>query len=281
MSQEQYPPTAVLPGHVQQVQYGVPPAGQYGVQPSVPIPPAANLWMPKPEASLGCPPGLEYLSIVEELMFRQFMDIAPGRMGMPTVANSWYKIENYMGQQIYFVTEETDMSGVCLPGQRGYTIHISDNVGSEVMRISRKPIFCSCCPCCGCCDHLIEVEAPVGNIIGYLKSRKNFMRPVFVITDASDEDLFSITLPMCATSSPMSQQQFTINSAEDQSDVATVTKQWGRMDFYYRQKDFNLKFPLDLDVRSKALLMASIFVIDAIFYPQHQMVQQRRRGRRM
>ncbi|XP_045199004.2 phospholipid scramblase 1-like [Mercenaria mercenaria] len=229
------PPNAVDPEYVQQTQYGGQSIGTFS------NPPATNLWMAKPESTVGCPSGLECLSIIDGLMVRQFMEVAPGRMGRPMVNNSWFKVENFMGQQIYFVTEDKDMSGVCLPGQRGYTFHLSDNLGCEVMRISRQPICCSCCPCCGCCEHLIQIEAPVGHTIGYIKSRKNCMSSLFAITNAEDEDIFSISFPLCSTSSPMHQQEFTIKSADGQSEIATITKPWGRMEFYYRLKDFSLK----------------------------------------
>jgi hypothetical protein len=64
------------------------------------------------------------------------------------------------------------MRQCCGPG-RGFTLHVLDNNNVEVMRIVRPFKCCAgCCWCAspgGCCSQELQVEAPVGTVIGYVK----------------------------------------------------------------------------------------------------------------
>jgi len=64
---------------------------------------------------------------------------------------------------------------ICCGNQRGFQIFILDNFQNQVMRISREFKCCAgCCWCAGCCDHCafeLTIEAPVGQVVGYVKQR--------------------------------------------------------------------------------------------------------------
>eukprot|EP00057_Strongylocentrotus_purpuratus_P016004 XP_011670478.1 PREDICTED: phospholipid scramblase 1-like [Strongylocentrotus purpuratus] len=85
-----------------------------------------------------------------------------------------YIIKNSLGQQVYFASEESD---ACIRlwcgAARGFKITLTDNLGQDVMHVTR--IFKCCSGCCWCaheanhCSHFIEVESPPGTVIGYIR----------------------------------------------------------------------------------------------------------------
>ncbi|KFP77494.1 Phospholipid scramblase 2, partial [Apaloderma vittatum] len=64
--------------------------------------------------------------------------------------NNKYEIKNALGQRVYFAAEDNDFcTRNCCGPSRAFTIHITDNLGREVITLQR-PFRCSscCCPCC-------------------------------------------------------------------------------------------------------------------------------------
>ena len=55
----------------------------------------------------------------------------------------------------------------CCGPSRPFELRILDNTQKEVIHLSR-PYRCSAC-CCPCCLQELVVEAPVGNVIGYVR----------------------------------------------------------------------------------------------------------------
>ena len=90
---------------------------------------------------------------------------------------------------------------VCCQAQRGFQINIIDNLNTVVMRISREFKCCAgCCWFAGCCDacaHEIVVEAPIGNVVGYVKQNGSFWKASYDILDANHELVLQIGGPCC------------------------------------------------------------------------------------
>ena len=86
--------------------YGQPPQG-YGAPPP-PAPPGAPQtkqveWMPPPQGIANCPPGLEYLTQIDQVLVHQQVELWELMTGWET-ANR-YVVKNTLGQQIYFAAE--------------------------------------------------------------------------------------------------------------------------------------------------------------------------------
>ena len=110
--------------------------------------------MAPPQPPAGCPPGLQYLSMVDQLVVKQKVEILEAFTGFET--NNKYKIFNSLGQQVYTSKEDTDcLTRQCCGPARPFDMVISDNTGMEVIHLNR-PLRCQCC-LCFCCLQEMEV----------------------------------------------------------------------------------------------------------------------------
>lgn len=280
----QYGPGAGQPAtNGQPVPYGVPPPsyiqpgqqviqpGVYG-QPGVPGQPQPVQWMQRPESVPGCPPGLEYLTQIDQLLVHQQVEIFEMMTNWET--RNRYQIKNSVGQQVYFAQEESDTCHrQCCGPSRGFIMHITDNLGQEVIRVNREFKCCAgfnCCAGANCCSMEIEIEAPVGQVVGYVKQRQSCLAPKYSINDAQDQSVLMIEGPTCICQGPCctNDQEFIVYSCDMAHEVGKISKQWsGFVKEYFTQADnFGISFPMDLDVKLKAVMIGAVFLIDFMFF---------------
>jgi hypothetical protein len=171
----------------------------------------------------------------------------------------------------------------CCGPQRGFTMHITNNFGQEVIRVTRDfkcCAGCNCCACCECCAMEIRVEAPVGQIIGYVRQQQSCLAPHYNVLDAQQQTVLAIEGPMCICQGPCctGDQEFKVQSADGLHNVGKISKQWsGFVKEYFTDADnFGVSFPMDLDVRMKATLLGAVFLIDFMFFEQSQGNNQNR-----
>lgn len=60
-------------------------------------------WMSAPPAPIGCPPGLEYLLAVDQILIHQMVELLEVVTGCET--KNKYRVCNSMSQQVYFAQE--------------------------------------------------------------------------------------------------------------------------------------------------------------------------------
>ncbi|XP_047731728.1 phospholipid scramblase 1 isoform X2 [Prionailurus viverrinus] len=212
-------PQAGYPGP--QAGYSIPPAGYSGAGPvgfPVQHQPVYNQpggragvpWMPAPPPPSGCPPGLEYLSQIDQILVHQQIELLEVITGFET--NNKYEIKNSFGQKIYFAVEDTDCcTRNCCGASRPFTMRIIDNMGQEVITLER-PLRCDSC-CCPCC--LQEIK-----------------------------------------------------SLDEETIVGKISKQWTGFvrEAFTDADNFGIQFPLDLDVKMKAVMLGACFLIDFMFF---------------
>lgn len=244
-----------------------------------PQPPGATpghvIFMERPPAIPGIPQGLEYLSQIDQLLVHQQVELFEMITGWET--SNKYQIKNSLGQQVYFAGEESDACGrLCCGAQRGFVMHITDNFGAEVIRATRHFKCCAGCNCCAnidCCAMELHIEAPVGQICGYAKQTRSCITPHFVILDANRQPVFNVIGPMCICQGPCctKDQEFKIFTLQG-SLIGKLSKQWSGFtrEFFTDADNFSATFPLDLDVRMKAVVLCTVFLIDFMYFEQQQ-----------
>ncbi|XP_029206518.1 phospholipid scramblase 2-like [Acropora muricata] len=230
-------------------------------QPGVP---GQVIWMPAPQAPLGCPPGLEYLTTIDQVVVQQQIELLEAFTGFES--NNKYKVCNSMGQQVYFAAEDTDCCTrqCCGPG-RPFEMRIFDNYQREVIHLSR-PLRCQCC-CFPCCLQEIEVQSPPGTVIGYVEQKWTWWKVKLEVQDAQRTHIMTVNGPCCPCSCG-SDVEFPVSSADGSSQIGMISKHWTGLvrEMFTDAENFGINFPLDLDVKFKAILMGACFLIDFMFF---------------
>ncbi|XP_072000230.1 phospholipid scramblase 1-like [Engystomops pustulosus] len=220
--------------------------------------------MSAPPELPNCPPGVEYLSQIDQLIIHQQTELLEVITGYET--NNKYEIKNSMGQRVYFAAEETSCCNRFFCGTaRSFAIVISDNRGQEVIRLLR-PLRCSCC-LTPCCLQKLEVQAPPGIPVGYVVQNWHPFLPKFTIKNERYENVLRITgpfLPFCGCGDV----NFLVTSIDESYEVGRISKQWsGLVTEMFTDADiFGVQFPLNLDVKMKAVMLGACFLIDFMFF---------------
>ncbi|XP_051882212.1 phospholipid scramblase 1-like isoform X2 [Pristis pectinata] len=266
--------------------YGAPPpvsvAGPYASHPSyavyhgsshmvnhqtnVPLQPQAQ-WMQAPTPIPNCPPGLEYLTLIDQIIVHQVVELVEALVGFET--KNKYEVKNGLGQRVYYAVEDSDLCNrMCCGSNRAFIIKILDNIGQTIMHLVR-PLGCGSC-CCPCCLHQLEVQAPPGKAIGYVVQKWHPFIPKMSIQNENRETVLKIRGP-CLAMSCLGDVNFEVVSRDESSVVGKISKKWtGLVREYFTDTDnFGIQFPMDLDVKIKAVLLGACILVDFMYFEQN------------
>uniref|UniRef100_A0A1I8I2S9 MgtE domain-containing protein n=1 Tax=Macrostomum lignano TaxID=282301 RepID=A0A1I8I2S9_9PLAT len=162
----------------------------------------------------------------------------------------------------------------CCGPQRPFELAIEDNMGNEVIHVSR-PYKCMCYhqlfSCCKCCFDEVTVEAPPGVKVGKVTQVYGACQIRYNIIDERDNTVFIIDGPSyCKCYCPGDDIPFKLVAKDSGLEIGRVSKQWSNlMQEYFTDADnFGIAFPLDLDVKLKAVVLGACFLIDFMFFEQ-------------
>ncbi|XP_040595964.1 phospholipid scramblase 1 isoform X1 [Mesocricetus auratus] len=248
------------------------------------------------------PPGLEYLIQIDHILIQQDLEFVEAILGFET-ANK-YKIKNKLGQKVYYAVEESSFcTRICCGESRCFSMRILDNLGHEVI-ILKRPLRCSSC-LCPCClqkmemssakDHLsvshhfmvylfqmwlskqipghrdfivkIEVQIPPGVPIGYVIQTWHPCAPKFTVQNEKKQAVLKIIGP-CITCSCVGNVDFEIKSLDEKIVIGRISKHWSGFlkEILTDVDSFGIQFPMDLDVKMKAVMLGACFLIDFMFF---------------
>ncbi|XP_021940953.1 phospholipid scramblase 2 isoform X4 [Zootermopsis nevadensis] len=221
-------------------------------------------WMNMPQGNPNVPPGLEYLTTIDQLLVHQKVELLEAFTGFET--QNKYTIKNSVGQKVYYAVEDSDcLTRNCCGPLRPFDMKILDNYKNEVIHLNR-PLACDSCwfPCC---LQNMEVSSPPGTVIGSIQQEWSILTPQFNIKNAAGDVVLKIEGPIC-TFSICGDVEFKILSKDGSSQVGKISKQWaGLLREAFTDADyFGITFPMDLDVKMKAVMMGACFLIDVMFF---------------
>ncbi|XP_030756135.1 phospholipid scramblase 2 isoform X1 [Sitophilus oryzae] len=261
---------AAPPPYVPQNPYNGPPApynGPHTMGPVInqPIPgSAASGWMNMPQGIPNCPPGLEYLTMIDQLLVHQKVEVLEALTGFET--KNKFTVKNSLGQKVYYAAEESDcLTRNCCGPLRPFDMQILDNFKNEIIHLHR-PLACDSC-CFPCCLQSMEVSSPPGTIVGTVEQEWSIFCPSFAVKNASGDTVLRIEGPFC-TMSICGDVEFKIMSGDGSVQVGKISKQWSGVirEMFTDTDYFGITFPMDLDVRMKAVMLGACFLIDAMFF---------------
>ncbi|XP_048956070.1 phospholipid scramblase 1-like isoform X1 [Canis lupus dingo] len=211
-----------------------------------------------------CPPGLEYLTQINQLLVCQRFDLLEVLSCFET--SKKYEVMNNQGQRIYFAEDRSNcfLRYLCGPS-RSFTITIYDNIGRDVITV-HKALRCSCC-WRNCYLQKLKVEAPPGEKIGYVYQYFHPLWPMFKIKNANKEDIMKIRGP-CVVSSCLTDLNFNLLSLDEEIVIGKISNTWAGFirELSINADKFGIQFPLDLDVKIKALMLGASFLIDYMYF---------------
>ncbi|XP_059155850.1 phospholipid scramblase 2-like [Physella acuta] len=237
--------------------------------PPPPMPQANDPWMARVGPMAWCPPGLEYLTQLDQVIVKQDIEVLELLFGVET-ENS-YKILNRENQQCYKALEESGFLARQFCGnKRGFKIFIRDNFNQTVITLTRPFKCCSCGSCCACedmCQDEIEVTSN-GYVLGSVRQNWACCSPLFSVMDQHQNPQFEIVGPVCTFTLFNKSIEFTVNRTQDGREIGAISKYRGNIarEMFTDADTFGVTFPIDLDVRLKALLLGCVFLIDFKYF---------------
>ncbi|XP_068200348.1 phospholipid scramblase 1-like [Palaemon carinicauda] len=214
------------------------------------------------------PPGLEYLAQLDTVLVKQKCEVFEILPGCET--NNQYILKNNSGYEFFRAVEHTNycLRHVC-GSIRAFDIAFLDHEDQEILHLSR-PFRCNsfCCPAFTL--QTIEVSCPPGNPLGTVSQEWSFCTPLaskFSLFNASGDKVLRVIGPTC-TSGCGDDVKFKIVTAHGSAQIGSITKKWqGYCNESLSEADnFSINFPIDLEIRSKALLLGAMFLIDFMFF---------------
>ena len=101
-----------------------------------------------------------------------------------------------------------------------------------------------------------------GETIGWVKQQKSCRGAIFNICDENENVILQLARDACCMCAAGLNAEFDVSTSDDEH-IGKVTKQWSS---YYQEKftdndNFGIEFPIDLDVKYKAVILSSLFLI--------------------
>jgi len=185
--------------------------------------------------------------------------------------NQRYQCLNNQGLQVYWAQENTDgCTRQCYGSTRPFLINVFDPRGQLTMKLTR-PYRCASSWCCFlpinfCCLQEMEVTDANGLLIGRIVQRWGPIHPVIDLQDESGATILSIVGP-CLVHGCFGDVQFDLLS--NGQNVGSVIKKWRGIfaeAWLSNADNFACVFPHDLSIKGKALVFASTFLIDFMYF---------------
>uniref|UniRef100_UPI00358F470D phospholipid scramblase 2-like n=1 Tax=Myxine glutinosa TaxID=7769 RepID=UPI00358F470D len=174
-----------------------PPPGPYE-QPQVPqlmtgLPQWSN-------ASPKCPPGLEYLTQIDQLLIKQKKEVMEVIFNFHT--RNTYEISNSLGQHLWTAREESSCCArLCFGRYRPLTLSVKDNLENKPLFLIRPFRFpMGLCCWCNLCLAEMEVQGHDGTVLGFVRQQWHLCLPRFTVQTADRQDALLIHGPFCACS---------------------------------------------------------------------------------
>lgn len=204
---------------------------------------------------------LQFLTPLDHLYVKQNVEQLEAISGFETKNN--YTIKDAQGRDLCTAREEIDSCARnCWGRNRPLELQVKDMNGREIMLIMR-PLDCTSCGF-SCCLQSTEVEAPPGNLVGFIEQEFSVLTPTFLLKNKLGETALRIKSPLLTCGDV----EFQVLSGDGATQVGTISKKWSGLakEALTDAENFSIEFPMDLDVKMKATTLGACFLIDFMFF---------------
>ncbi|XP_070380839.1 phospholipid scramblase 2-like [Dermacentor albipictus] len=247
---------------------GMPVAGSYmdALRPPYVQMPTPGLAPPAVPIVPCCPSGLEYLVQIDHLLVHQAIELME-------VMTSWemqnsYVVKNTMGQFVFTAKEESGcLQRQCCANIRPFEMTLLDYRNVQALRLFR-PLRCDS-SCLGfCCLQVMDVRDASMAMMGSLRMECSIIFPNFSVLDSQGNVVMLIKGPFCTSSICCEDVVFEILTTDGVTKLGAITKNYTGLcrEAFTDADNFTVTFPLDLDVKIKAVLLGAVFLIDYIYF---------------
>lgn len=190
------------------------------------------------------PLGLQQLISNKHLIVRQKTTYFKGNK---------YVIFDTTNKPILFAKEESSFLSLMGGKERAFNMQLCDENQIEVISLRRPYTFG---------PDKMEVSL-CGSVVSVVRQKPTMMTPVLYINDAGDRPVLRIKGPIGFSG----QCDFELQTANKQP-IGVIQKKWGGLmkELFTDSDQFHIHFPMDLDVRFKAAVLGTCFLIDFLYY---------------
>lgn len=164
-----------------------------------------------------------------------------------------YIVSDENGRSLFFAAEEKGslLALWFLKALRPFTIVVLTDQGRAVMKIERPFRFYF---------HRAEITDPQGMPLGSIERRFSILRRVYAVFDSSGNEVYQLFGPLL--------HPWTFNIRKDGTDFGKITKKWSGLlkESFTDADNFSVTFPPEWDIRTKALFMGAVFLIDFVHF---------------
>ncbi|KAF5284952.1 hypothetical protein FQA39_LY16907 [Lamprigera yunnana] len=203
----------------------------------------------KPETFGNCPAGLEYLDTLEEL-----------HIAHQNSHEYQYVVMNKQKEKFYQV-QLAFTSKLC-KAQSKYTIKMFDIFEKEIINVTHG-FGCQSCLCCCFMQKLHVVSTSSNQQLGVLEQEWSLLYPTFAVKVQERNIVLRIEGPCCQLEC-CNNIDFKIITPDGSDEVGYISRKMN--DGGAQNTTFVVRFPKELDVRVKSLLLTAGFLIDLIYF---------------
>lgn len=218
------------------------------------------------------------------VMVKQKVELLEAFTGFET--QNEYHVLNEQGVQIASCKEDTScLNRQCCGSNRSFELELKTNADVPLLHIERPHCSFSsywlCFPLIPqvCCLNDLDVKDANQNVIGRVVQKWNWWKPKLEIEDAGGELLYEIEGPwclckfVCCPCAPCAlKPMFKVFPAgvehEDENVVASIGAEFSGFtkEVFTDADNFAVQFPPNAPPTHKALLLATVFLLDFMYY---------------
>jgi len=162
-----------------------------------------------------------------------------------------YKVMASEGQELFFAYEVADSWFLrhFLKAMRPFKMDVVDQLKQPVLHLERPFTFIF---------HKIEVYDKNRVKLGYVRKRFSLIRRIYTVYDEADNEILELMGPILKPWTLIIQQQG--------AEIGRLVKRWSGLlkEAVSDADNFTLNFPMSLEVKHKAILLAAVFLIDFV-----------------